>query len=333
MHRAHAWLGLAVLTLGIAVRTRADDSKNTSPPKPDPLSSYDQFERQGFRIMVSQRVIQVGAALRNLETHLERTNRAVPDAYKTLLHSVTLWIEIDQAPTGNSPAHYVPIDVSGIGDYGVLAEKRGGIVIYANSYLDKDISDFCSRAIPGWLLHELGHAVHDQVLGLDNRKVKQTFAQAMERKLYDSVQWHWAKLFGKWIPLRARAYAATNQLEYFAELSTAYLNCCSCFYPFTREELRKHDPAGYALMEYIWSTTEFTLRNDMAYPVSLSWVGDNGRRHKLFDLMPKQAHKFAAWSGLKLIGENMLSDDEYQFQRPKAGESIWRLTATMKIEK
>ncbi|HJZ91195.1 MAG TPA: hypothetical protein VKE40_10000, partial [Gemmataceae bacterium] len=82
-------------------------------------------------------------------------------------------------------------------------------------------------------LHELAHAFHHHVVG-DNPLVKSTFRQAMERKLYDP-----------------NVYAATNEREYFAELSCAYLDRLD-YFPRTREELKKHDPKGYELMEKTW---------------------------------------------------------------------------------
>ena len=82
-------------------------------------------------------------------------------------------------------------------------------------------------------LHELAHAFHYHVLG-DSLLVKQTYRQAMERKLYDP-----------------EVYAATNEREYFAELSCAYLDRLD-YYPRNREELKKNDPKGYEMMEKLW---------------------------------------------------------------------------------
>jgi hypothetical protein len=62
-------------------------------------------------------------------------------------------------------------------------------------------------------------------------------------------------------------------------------------------------------------------------------MAGNGRQHKVFNLWPKQERKFEAWSLLKLVGENMLSGDEYHFARPKAGETIWHLTAGNETKK
>src|SRR5262249_18427509 len=63
---------------------------------------------------------------------------------------------------------------------------------------------------------------------------KATYKQAMERKLYDPA-----------------TYVATNEHEYFAELSCCYLKKLD-YYPRTRDELKKRDPKGYDLMHKVW---------------------------------------------------------------------------------
>jgi hypothetical protein len=92
-------------------------------------------------------------------------------------------------------------------------------------------------------LHEMSHMIHHKVVGEDYPDVELAYRQAMERGLYQKVMHDSGK--------EARAYAATNKFEYFAELSCAYLDRGS-FYPFTREELREYDFVGYKLMELVW---------------------------------------------------------------------------------
>jgi hypothetical protein len=47
------------------------------------------------------------------------------------------------------------------------------------------------------------------------------------------------------------AYAMTNQMEYFAELTEAVFST-NDFYPFTRDELAAHDPVGMAAVLKAW---------------------------------------------------------------------------------
>jgi hypothetical protein len=106
----------------------------------------------------------------------------------------------------------------------------------------------------GILVHELSHAYHHHLLpnGYDNKEIIECYRQAMKEKLYDTVKVH-----GSQAP-EARAYACTNDKEYFAELSTAFLGCkddskeYNKWYPFNREQLRAHDPRAYKLLCRLW---------------------------------------------------------------------------------
>ncbi len=53
------------------------------------------------------------------------------------------------------------------------------------------------------------------------------------------------------VKIQQKAYALTNELEYFAELSEAYLGK-NDFYPYNRKQLEQYDPDGYAIMKNIW---------------------------------------------------------------------------------
>jgi len=106
----------------------------------------------------------------------------------------------------------------------------------------------------GVMVHELSHAYHHQVLedGYDNAEIMACYQQAMKEKLYDMVRVH-----GPQGP-EAEAYASTNQMEYFAELSTAFLGCkdgsveYNKWFPFNREQLEAHDPRAFNMLHRVW---------------------------------------------------------------------------------
>lgn len=50
---------------------------------------------------------------------------------------------------------------------------------------------------------------------------------------------------------RRDAYALTNQMEYFSELTECYFGL-NDFYPFDHEELKEYDSAGYEMMAKVW---------------------------------------------------------------------------------
>lgn len=98
---------------------------------------------------------------------------------------------------------------------------------------------------PWMILHELAHAYHDRDLadGYENADVKSAFEAAMRKGTYASVM-HWN---GK----MAKAYATTNQMEYFAEVSEAYFGQ-NDFYPFVKAELQTADPEGFQMLTRVW---------------------------------------------------------------------------------
>jgi len=99
------------------------------------------------------------------------------------------------------------------------------------------------RTQPWCVLHELAHAYHDQQLGFDDADVLGAFEAAKHGGTYDQVRHIHGHV--------AKHYALSNQMEYFAELSEAYVGT-NDFYPFVRGELKEHDPRAYALLEKIW---------------------------------------------------------------------------------
>ena len=105
----------------------------------------------------------------------------------------------------------------------------------------------------GLILHELCHAYHHKMIpkGYDNKEIEECWKQAMKEGLYDEVEVH-----GPQGPM-ARAYACTNHMEYFAELSVAFLSPdiqqeFNKWYPFNRKQLQQHDPRAYKLLEKVW---------------------------------------------------------------------------------
>jgi hypothetical protein len=75
---------------------------------------------------------------------------------------------------------------------------------------------------------------------------------AMRDGLYNCVKVH-----GTQGP-KARAYACENAMEYFAELSVAFLAGkddnveYNKWQPFNRRELKKFDPRAFKLLQKIW---------------------------------------------------------------------------------
>jgi hypothetical protein len=124
-------------------------------------------------------------------------------------------------------------------------------------YCAKEYKEDCKlwgRA--GVLVHEFSHAYHHFMCegGYDNPDIKECYDLAMKERLYD-----WVRVKGPQGPM-AKAYACNNCMEYFAELSAAFLGQpdehsdehFNKWYPFNRRQIREHDPRAYELLKKIW---------------------------------------------------------------------------------
>lgn len=96
---------------------------------------------------------------------------------------------------------------------------------------------------PYALVHEIAHVRTKAVPREQWTKITKAFAAAHAAGIYDAVKRADGRV--------ARAYAATDEYEYFCELSKAYLARSPSF-PFTRADLEKHDPAGFAAVADAW---------------------------------------------------------------------------------
>lgn len=105
------------------------------------------------------------------------------------------------------------------------------------------IYPFENRRMPYLLLHELAHAYRDKFLSFKNETIKAAYEKAKASGTYDEVE----RFNGNDI-VKDEAHAMTTPQEYLAEFTEAYFGK-NDFCPFNRNELKEHDPGGYAVIE------------------------------------------------------------------------------------
>jgi hypothetical protein len=98
------------------------------------------------------------------------------------------------------------------------------------------------------IVHEFAHAYQLHHWPEDQPEIMRPYQDAMKQGLYHKVN----DVNGKTLD---SAYATTNQLEYFAELTCMYFAGCN-YKPFNRSELEQYDPAGHAMVELFWRVGE-----------------------------------------------------------------------------
>gem|GEM_PF-1195064 len=114
------------------------------------------------------------------------------------------------------------------------------IVVRSASYY-MSISDRRALAVA---VHELAHGFYFYHYKRISPKAKHAFQLAQSSNLYKNITSYSGKNIEK-------AYALTNEREYFAELSVMLLDE-NARYPFSSIELSVYDPAGYALVRNAW---------------------------------------------------------------------------------
>lgn len=195
--------------------------------------------------------------LKELEADLEVLCKRLPvHARERLSTDTPIWINRTfrygpaACPIRGKACCFHP-DVNWLEENGCHPEKAGCVEVYdlADHHSDRHL-----WGVGGIMLHEYAHAYHYKCLEgrYQNRPIKQCWDDAMKNKLYDCVRVH-----GSQGPT-AKAYACTDQMEYFAELSAAFLGGLSDdeeynkWYPFNRKQIKEHDPKAFQLLQDVW---------------------------------------------------------------------------------
>lgn len=205
-----------------------------------PTSAYSAELIEEFRVLFHPDVFanQIDGKVRQeLARQLVEIRKSLPEKPYQALKQVPIWVEWNNKPNGGAEFHP---SAEWLKANNYNPEKRGAIEI-SNC---RNFLDWSRRTQPSMMLHELAHAYHFLVIGGNDAGIRETYRQAVDRHLYDEV----AFVTGG----RRKAYAITNDKEYFAELTEAYFGK-NDFFPFVRSDLEAYDPVGYRLIQSKWN--------------------------------------------------------------------------------
>jgi len=218
-------------------------------PVAAPLGEYERVDLAGFEVLVEPAVLETGREWRRVRAallfDLEVVAMVLPEEGLERVRGtpivVTRFTPARPDWEGASAA-CLHVSEDWLVSHGFDAERTGVVeILHMDRYL------LWRAEQPMMLLHELAHAYH---LGLEGGygegRIAGAYEAAMSAGLYDAVG-HVLAEEGR----ARRGYAATNPQEYFAELSEAYFGR-NDFFPFTREDLAVHDPAGLEVVEAVW---------------------------------------------------------------------------------
>lgn len=225
----------------------APDSRPQAGASPafDPSERYAARKIEGWTIRLHTVFEQKQPALCDetlalVRDQLRQIVRKVPAGAVEKLRAIPIWVE--EADPHHPCMCYHP-DPNWLKNNGMNPDKARCVELAnARNFLS------WTKQQPWMILHELAHGYHHQFVegGYDHPELADCLEQARSEKLYDAV----LRINGR----DDRAYALTNQQEYFAEQTEAYFGT-NDFFPFVRPELARHDPRMYALLEKLWGVT------------------------------------------------------------------------------
>ncbi len=205
-----------------------------------PTAEYVKRAMDGFTVLINpellRHALEAQEAFKEFDTQAKAIARAVPRKPLASLHKVRIWMEWEQVKGGGAQFHPSADWLKANG----YNPDKAGCVELSNAL---NFVHWSRKEQPCMLLHELAHSYHFLVLGEEYAGIQAAYKNAMDTKIYDSVDY----VDGG----KQKAYATTNAKEYFAEISEAYFGK-NDFYPFTHDELKTYDPMGYQLLLKVW---------------------------------------------------------------------------------
>ena len=197
------------------------------------VSGYDTEKIAGFTLFLHPEIKKHEKEFKTspmevLKLELKMLGQILNKKALTKVQTLPFWVEWDEAPEGANTgggtviAYYLSTDLR-------MTRIKGENPLRAKTITLCNLKTLTKLHQPGIdtgkcvLLHEVAHAVHDQLIGFENPEIKLAFTQAMNRKLY-----------------QPGLYMTSSSKEFFAELTCAYLDRLDHF-PRNRGDLKKHD--------------------------------------------------------------------------------------------
>jgi hypothetical protein len=181
-------------------------------------------------------------ALARLSSKLQEVKKVLPRHSLPLLQQRKIFLLLGQASRlggknsgadyfqRHAPAHFSNLD----------PRMASSIVIYSATNFVW-LNELWALKV---LIHEMAHAWQLEQWPETQPDILAAHQHALRKGLYQNI-------LGDHDQPLEKAYAITNQLEYFAELSCMYFAACN-YFPRHRQELQAYDPVGYAMILKIW---------------------------------------------------------------------------------
>ncbi|MEM7196695.1 MAG: hypothetical protein AAF402_17350 [Pseudomonadota bacterium] len=214
-------------------------------PTFEPTENYRTVDMEGWSVVIHQDLLgedpefaEAGRRAQSLlRANLIFIKHRLPAGAVVKLQQITIWLDVNDPVT--SCAAYHP-SIEWLRNNNVNPDKARCVdIANVQNFLDWTIEQ------PSMVLHELAHAYHDQFIedGFGNTRIRTSQELSLADEKYGDVMHANGRMRDH--------YAATNPMEYFAELTEAYFGT-NDFYPFINAELKEYDPRSYELIAEMW---------------------------------------------------------------------------------
>ena len=225
-----------------------DEEPIEDPLPPGVIAGYTRVEHEGFVIQVqdiglSNYSIPTNAALDKVKADISAIVHDYNLAPNVLdsLREFKFFIDWNKTLGGTARFH---ASSNWLANNDYIPEKINSIeVSNVNNFLN-----FTQLNSPNMLLHELAHLYHFTKLTVHFSPIYENYLRARDSGIYNAVSYHVGN--GNYLD-NQQSPAVSDQTNYLAELTEAYFGM-NDYFPFNRDELRTHDPEGFALMELVW---------------------------------------------------------------------------------
>lgn len=245
------WLCSILFGIGFSLTPKGWATAQATPPKKvmynSPPRDYELRKIKHGKVFVEAQLLQeepelAKRALKRLEVNRLKALQLLPPHTRARLQKLPFYLLYGSKAKGggyDSGLEYIqPTSPDFHPNYD--SRWRSVIVIFSASNYTR-ISDFWALKV---MIHEFAHAHQLEQFPETQDDIMRAWQEAMKLRLYHDIENDRRQKL-------AKAYAATNQLEYFAELSSVYFVGAE-YFPFTRHVLEIYDPVGYGMVEKMW---------------------------------------------------------------------------------
>lgn len=227
------------------------------------VAGYTNRNVAGFDVLVEDAAMNTNASQTNAAVNLLQTKLNeilqfnISQVIKDSLMAVPIFVDWN---TTTGAAVYHP-GRQWLIDNGYPPEKAKCVEI-------SNVTNFINwtnQNQPYMVLHELAHAFHHRALNFSSSIITNAFNNAVATNLYKNVQYHTGG--GNYIT-QATAYALSNEIEYFAEITEAYFGL-NDYFPFDYDDLKAYDSIGFNCTVTIWGDIKLSQEENIIDKSSL----------------------------------------------------------------